>query len=81
MKNKIEPNLTLQRFGLGDGWITITDEAVSITACPGKEKIYLPIGHDDDSFESNTIVIDPSYATLFRMIAKRLDSIAKNVAG
>lgn len=70
MNKKILPNLELKRFGLGGGWVTITDQYVSITI-PG---MFSP----QDSQGNPTIDIDPELAPLFRMIAKRLDRIKKS---
>ena len=79
---RIEPNLVMKRFGLGNGWFTITEEAVSLTIFKEETGLasvckMLPQGHNDLSFEDDTILIDPDMAPLFRMIANRLDEISK----
>jgi len=77
---KIEPNLELKRYGLEDGFITITPDGVSISLdvdekghCPGRTHQLLH-GHDD--CYCPTMMINPEFAPLFRMVANRLDEIA-----
>ena len=77
--SKIEPNLELKRYGLGDGWIIVTGNGVSLTLAvdPGSDynrSIPLASGHEDGLFA--TIMLDPESAPLFRMIANRLDEMA-----
>lgn len=77
--SKIEPNLELKRYGLGDGWIVVTGKGVSITLAvdPGSDynrSIPLENGHENDLF--STIMLDPESAPLFRMVANRLDELA-----
>jgi hypothetical protein len=73
---KIEPNLELKRFGLEDGWITVTPDGISITAWPRNNRPALPFGHDDTEDPSYTFMLDPESAPLFRMVANRLDEMA-----
>lgn len=73
----IEPNLDLKRYGLGDGWVTVTPGGVSITVHPGGRVVPLADGHRDYmTDDTRTMMLDPEQAPLFRMIANRLDELA-----
>lgn len=73
---KIEPNLEMKKFGLGDGWITVTPEGVSITVNFEKREFPLLHGHDDFEVQNETMMLDPELAPLFRMVANRLDELS-----
>ena len=78
---RIEPNLKLERYGLEDGWITVTGEGVSITAFIEDRTYPLLLGHADEAFEDSTFMVAPEFAPLFRMVANRLDEIARRKDG
>ena len=76
--SKILPSLELTRYGLGDGWLTVTEEALTITVFPADGRPDIPLDHMGPCTDPETImVLDPGTAPLFRMIAKRLDALAE----
>jgi hypothetical protein len=79
--SKIEPNLELRRYGIDDGWVIVTPDGVSITISQGERKHKLADGHSDPYCEEMTIMLNPEYAPLFRMIANRLDEIRERDRG
>ena len=78
---KLEPNLEMKRYPLGTGCgigrVTVTPDGVSI-AVVGRNPDDRPVpdGHDYMCDPEEVLVLDPSLAPIFRMVALRLDDLA-----